>query len=350
MSKTSTNSKKTLLSGVKPTGKPHIGNYFGAMKQWVDLQNNPEFTGDKAQKFFMIADYHALNFIQNAAEMKQNIIDLALDYLAIGIDPKQSIIFKQSDISAHTELAWIFDTITTMPYLQRAHAYKDAEAKNKEISVGAFNYPMLMCADILLYDVDIVPVGQDQKQHVEYARDTAIKFNHIFGGEKDKDNNPTSPVFKLPEPMIMESVATVPGLDGRKMSKSYGNTIPLFASYDEIKKAVMSIVTDAGLGAVAADGTVSDGIPKNIYEIHKLIKPEAELKPLYEANKGKYKALKDALVEDLEAFIKPMRERRALLAQDNDLVMQVLADGASRARMQAEKRLAAAKQAVGVSF
>ncbi|NDE68375.1 tryptophan--tRNA ligase, partial [bacterium] len=221
--------KKTILSGVKPTGRAHIGNYFGAMKQFVDLQNKHR----DANKFFMIADYHSLNFIQDAANMRRITMDLALDYLAIGIDPTQSVIFKQSDVSAHTELAWIFDTITTMPYLERAHAYKDAEAKNKEISVGTFNYPMLMCADILLYDADIVPVGQDQKQHVEYSRDTAQKFNHIFKQD----------VFKIPEPMIMESVASLPGTDGRKMSKSYGNTIPLFASYDEIKKAVMSIVT-----------------------------------------------------------------------------------------------------------
>ncbi len=326
--------KKTILSGVKPTGRAHIGNYFGAMKQFVDLQNKHR----DANKFFMIADYHSLNFIQDAANMRRITMDLALDYLAIGIDPTQSVIFKQSDVSAHTELAWIFDTITTMPYLERAHAYKDAEAKNKEISVGTFNYPMLMCADILLYDADIVPVGQDQKQHVEYSRDTAQKFNHIFKQD----------VFKIPEPMIMESVASLPGTDGRKMSKSYGNTIPLFASYDEIKKAVMSIVTDTGMGAVGADGKPSDGIPRNVYEIHKLFRPEAELKPLYEANRGKYKPLKDALIEDIEAFIKPLREKRDALAKDPAYVMKVLADGAERARAQASMRLTEAKKAVGV--
>ncbi|MEQ1561112.1 MAG: tryptophan--tRNA ligase, partial [Nitrospira sp.] len=193
--------KKILLSGVKPTGRPHIGNYFGAMKQFVDMQT------DEYQCFYMLADYHGLNFIQDGTEMKQQIIDLALDYLALGLDPQKSVIFKQSDVSDHTELAWIFDTITTMPYLQRAHAYKDAEAKDKEISVGTFNYPMLMAADILLYDADVVPVGQDQKQHVEYARDTAQKFNFTF--KKD--------VFKLPQSKILEGVATVPGTDGQKM-------------------------------------------------------------------------------------------------------------------------------------
>ncbi len=166
-------SKKILLSGIKPTGRPHIGNYFGAMAQWVELQSQYDCR-------FMIADYHALNFINDGKTMKDNILNLVIDYLAIGLDPEKSILFKQSDVSAHTELTWIFDTITTMPYLMRAHAFKDAEAKDKEISVGTFNYPVLMAADILLYNTDIVPVGQDQKQHVEYARDIAQKFNNTF--------------------------------------------------------------------------------------------------------------------------------------------------------------------------
>lgn len=318
-------SHKTLLSGVKPTGRPHIGNYFGAMKQFVDLQN----AHANADKFFMIADYHGLNFIQDAETMRQYTIDLALDYLAIGLDPKTANIFKQSDISAHTELAWIFDTIVTMPYLMRAHAFKDAEAKNKEIVVGTFNYPVLMAADILLYDVDVVPVGQDQKQHVEYARDIALKFNHIFKSE----------TFKLPEALIMKDVATVPGTDGQKMSKSYNNTIPLFATRDEITKAVMSIVTDSG----------SD-IPPNVYNIHKLIRPEAELKTLYEANKGKYKALKEALIEDLDAFIKPLRERREKLAQDIPSVLRVLKEGGEKAKIKADRKLAQVKATIGVTL
>jgi len=318
--------KKTLLSGVKPTGRPHIGNYFGAMKQFVDLQNGGDY-----QCYFFIADYHGLNLIQNKEEMKRLTIDLALDYLAIGLDPKKSVIFKQSDISAHTELAWIFDTIVTMPYLQRAHAYKDAEAKNKEINVGTFNYPVLMAADILLYDTDVVPVGADQKQHVEYARDIALKFNHIFKEE----------TFKLPEPLIMKDVAVVPGIDGRKMSKSYDNTIPLFAGREEIQKAVMGIVTDSG-------GADSDGMPINVYNIHRLFKTEAELKPLYDANKGKYKALKEALIEDIDAFIKPMRERRAKLAMDEEAVLDILKEGAERAKEKADKKLLAVKKAIGV--
>ena len=235
-------SKKILLSGVKPTGRPHIGNYFGAMKQFVDFQ-------DGYDCYFFIADYHGLNLIQNGDEMRKLILELAIDYLAIGLDPKKSIIFKQSDVLEHTELAWIFDTITTMPYLMRAHAYKDAEAKDKEISVGTFNYPMLMAADILLYDADVVPVGQDQKQHVEYARDTAQKFNRVFGSE----------VFKLPTDLILPNVAVVSGNDGRKMSKSYGNDLGLFASDEEIRKFVMAIVTDS-----------SGERPENVYAIHSL--------------------------------------------------------------------------------
>lgn len=312
--------KKTLLSGVKPTGRPHIGNYFGAMKQFVDMQND-------YNAIYMIADYHALNFIQNKEELSKGIIDLTIDYLAIGLDPKKSIIFKQSDVSEHTELTWIFDTITTMPYLMRAHAFKDAEAKDKEISVGTFNYPMLMACDILLYDPDVVPVGQDQRQHVEYARDTAQKFNFTFKTDS----------FKLPEAKIIEDVAVVPGTDGRKMSKSYGNTIPLFATDEEIEKAVMSIVTDSG-----------GDVPQNVYAIHRLLKTEEELKDLYEHNKGKYKVLKDALIVDMKAFIGPMREKRNQLAHDVDYVLDVLKEGGKRAKMKAEKKMEVVREAIGV--
>ena len=313
--------KKILLSGVKPTGRPHIGNYFGAMKQFVDLQNS----GDYDCHLF-IADYHALNFIQNKEEMKQLTYDLVLDYLAIGLDPARSTIFKQSDVSAHTELAWIFDTIVTMPYLMRAHAFKDAEAKNKEINVGTFNYPVLMAADILLYNTDVVPVGQDQKQHIEYTRDIADKFNHVFGE-----------TFKLPEPIILDHVATVPGIDGRKMSKSYNNTIPLFATREEIIKLVMSIVTDSGAG-----------IPENVYAIHKLVRSESDLKDLYATNSGKYKILKDALVEDLEAFIKPLREKREQFAKNPDFVREVLAKGMQKANEIASSKLRDVKEKIGV--
>jgi len=280
-------SKKIFLSGVQPSGKPHIGNYFGAMKQFVDLQK--EHKG-----YVFIADYHALHSLRNAKEMNENIKNVLLDYLAIGLDSKKVTFFKQSDISEHTELAWIFDTIVTMPFLMRAHAFKDAEAKNKEIDVGTFNYPVLMAADILLYEPDMVPVGADQKQHVEIARNIAEKFNNTYGE-----------TFKLPEPVILKDTAVVPGTDGRKMSKSYNNTIPLFAEYEEIKKAVMSIITDSG-----------EGTPQNVFAIHKLIRSENELKEIYEEKKGKYKELKELLIEDLEKFIAPLREKRKEFAKD----------------------------------
>jgi len=315
------NKKPIILSGIKPTGTPHIGNYFGALKQFVDMQNKGSH-----ECYFMLADYHSLNSVQNGDEMRRLTHELALTFLAIGVDPKKAVMFKQSDVSAHTELAWIFDTFTTMPYLERAHAYKDAETKNHEISVGTFNYPMLMAADILLYDTALVPVGQDQKQHIEYARDTAEKFNRIYGD-----------TFRLPQPLIMPDVAVVPGTDGQKMSKSYGNTIPLFASKGEIVKCVSSIVTD------------SDGdVPTNVYAIHKLIKTPEQLAPLYEEHRGKYKALKDALAHDLEEFIAPMRARYELLAKNPQKVAKILEKGGAQARKKAEHKMQQARRAVGV--
>lgn len=319
------NQKPILLSGIKPTGDLHIGNYFGAMRQQVDLFQSGEY-----QCYIMVADYHALNFIQDAKQMRELSLDLATAYMAVGLDPEKLVLFKQSEVPAHTELAWIFDTITTMPYLMRAHAFKDSEAKNSEISVGSFNYPMLMAADILLYDTTIVPVGQDQKQHIEYARDTAEKFNRVFATE-------ASPVFKLPEPHIMPEVAVVPGVDGQKMSKSYGNTIPLFGSREVITEKVMSIVTDS-----------SGERPENVYAIHRLLKTEADLAPLYEEHKGKYKALKDALVEDLDAFIAPMRERYLELKQNPDAVMSALKRGGEQAREASEAKMKEVRNAIGV--
>ncbi|MFA6445991.1 MAG: tryptophan--tRNA ligase [Candidatus Paceibacterota bacterium] len=314
-----TTNKKTLLSGVKPTGRPHIGNYFGAMKQFVDLQ-------DKNDCFIFIADYHALTSVQNGAELSKDSLDVALDYLAIGLDPKKVTLFKQSDIPQVTELAWIFNCLVTVPYLSRAHAFKDAEAKNKEINVGVFDYPVLMAADILIQQSEIVPVGKDQKQHVEIARDIAQKFNNTFGE-----------TFKLPEPLIFADVETVPGIDGQKMSKSYGNTIPLFATDEEIKKTVMSIVTDS-----------SGGVPKNVYAIHKLFRPTVELDKLYAEKAGKYKDLKEALIADIQAFIAPLRAKRALLEQDKDQVLQILKEGGERAKARAEKLMTEVRQKVGL--
>lgn len=313
--------KPRLVSGMKPTGTPHIGNYFGALKQWVDLQNVGAH-----DCFFMIADYHALNFIQNKTHMREYTLELLRTLLAIGIDPTKVTIFKQSDVSAHTELAWVFNTITTVPYLERAHAFKDAEVKGSEVSAGTFTYPLLMASDILLYDTELVPVGQDQKQHIEYARDTAEKFNRIYGE-----------TFILPEPYILEEVAVVPGTDGQKMSKSYGNTIPLFATREEIEKAVMSIVTDS-----------TGERPGHVYAIHALIKDTDYLDALYEQHRGKYKALKDVLIEDLDAFIAPMREKYLSL-NDEAYFVSVLEEGAKKANEKASKKMATVRSVIGTS-
>jgi len=291
------------------------------MKQFVDLLNTGEY-----ECSVFVADYHALNFIQNGDELRGLIVDLVKDYVAIGLGPQKVTIFKQSDVPEHTELTWIFDTITTMPYLMRAHAYKDSEAKDKEISVGTFNYPMLMAADILLYDTDVVPVGQDQKQHIEYTRDTAEKFNRVFGE-----------TFTLPNELILKNVAIVPGTDGRKMSKSYGNTIPLFGTKDDIAKAVMSIVTDSKAES-----------PENVYAIHALLRDRNELGELYKANKGKYKVLKESLIEDIEALVAPMRAKRDSIS-DAD-IKRVLKDGAEKARERASKKMAEVRKKIGVSL
>lgn len=322
--------KKILLSGVKPTDRPHLGNYFGAMKQFVELQDNH-------QGLIMIADYHALNIIKDKEELQQNILNMALDYLAIGLDPKKTIIFKQSDISAHTELTWIFDTLITLPFLKRAHAYKDAKSKNKEILVGTFNYPVLMAADILLYDTDIVPVGQDQKQHIEYTRDIALKFNNLYGD-----------VFKTPDALIVKDLGIIPGTDGQKMSKSYKNTIPLFASDEEIKKAVMSIITDS-------KGAEEPKDPEscNVFALHKLLldsKNLSDLKSRYLNGNISYKESKELLLENIINFIKPMREKRDELSKNIDEVKNILKDGGERAKRLADNKMDLIKKAIGVKF
>lgn len=313
--------KKILLSGIQPSGRPHIGNYFGMMRQIIDLQ-------DKYDTYVLIVDYHALNTVHDAKLMKENIIGVLLDFLAIGIDLEKVTLIKQSDISEHTELAWIFNTITSVPYLMRSHAFKDAEAKNKSISVGVFDYPVLMAADILLYDSEIIPVGSDQIQHIEIARDIAEKFNSTFGE-----------VFKIPEALIMNDVAIVPGIDGRKMSKSYGNTIPLFSEYEDIKKLVMNIVTDS-----------DEGIPRNVFAIHKLIRPTEELEKIYIEKKGRYKELKELLIDDLENFIAPLRKKRKEFEKDIPGALYLLEKSSKKAKITASKKIEEVKKLIGVNI
>jgi len=310
---------KILVSGVKPTGISHIGNYFGAMKQFVDLQ-------EEYEAHIFVANLHALTSIQSKEELERNTMDLVLDYLAVGLNPSKTKIYLQSDVPHVTELSWIFSCLTTMPYLMRAHAFKDAEAKNKEINAGVFNYPLLMAADILAVNADVVPVGKDQKQHIEITRDIAEKFNRIFGE-----------TFKLPKELILESTETVPGIDGQKMSKSYNNLIPLFAEDDEIDRLVMSIVTDSGSGK-----------PENVYAIHRLIKPAEELDQLYDEKRGSYKELKHALAQDLKNFIGPMRERRKEWASKPDEVKKIVAEAGMKMRQVVHEKMLEVRQKVGL--
>lgn len=322
--------KKRLLSGVQPSGTIHIGNYFGAIKQFVDLQNEYD-------SVVFIADLHAMTTIQNKKELSDNIINIALDYLACGLDPKKVCLFKQSDVPEVTELAWYFNCITTMPFLERATAYKDANQKAKEINVGLFDYPILMAADILIQDADVVPVGADQKQHVEYARDIALKFNYIYGE-----------TFKLPEPLILKNVAIVPGIDGRKMSKSYKNTIPLFGTDEVIKKAVMSIVTDSKKPDEPKDPDTC-----NIYALHKLFLNKNDLEILRDRYiKGTigYKESKDLLFDAIINLIKPMREKRESYAKNLDLVREILNDGAQKTKIEIKKKMNIIRDNIGINF
>ncbi|MFA5997105.1 MAG: tryptophan--tRNA ligase [Candidatus Paceibacterota bacterium] len=355
--------QKTLLSGVKPTGTVHIGNYFGAMRQFVDRQ-------DDYRQFIFLANYHALTSVSDGDKLRELTLDLALDYLAIGIDPKKTTLFLQSDVPEVTELTWIFNTLTTVPYLMRAHAFKDAINKNsksfssdsseikfndegtlgstsismeeytehvfKGINVGLFDYPILMASDILMYGTDIVPVGLDQKQHIEIARDTAQKFNNAFGE-----------TFKMPEPIILEEVQTVVGTDGRKMSKSYGNTIPLFGTDDEIKKAVMSIPTDS-----KGVEEPKDPATCKVFAMHELF-PGEELDALrarYVAGGIGYKESKDLLVEKIIKFISPMRARREEIARDPEAVLKILREGGEVARAQAQKMMSEVRAKVGLTL
>ena len=311
--------KQRLLTGLQPSGALHIGNYFGALKPFVELAREHE-------SMLMIADYHALTTIKNPVQLQANIMDAARDYLAAGIEPKKVIVFKQSDVPEHMELAWIFQCLVSVSFLEMAHAYKDKLAQGLEANAGLFAYPMLMAADILLYDTDVVPVGTDQRQHVEYAREAASKFNNAFGA-----------TFKEPKERILRDVAIVPGTDGRKMSKSYGNTIPLFGTKDEIRKSVMGILTDS-----------KGESPENVYAIHALFKSKEELAVIYKANKGNYKALKEILIEDMEAYFAPMREMRASITDAE--VKRVLKDGGERARALASVKMQDVRRKVGVTI
>ena len=313
------NSKKRLLTGLQSSGTLHIGNYFGALKPFVD-------TYEQYDSYLMVADYHALTSLRDPVALHANIINVVKDYLAVGVDPNKAVIFRQSDNQDHMELGWVLNCMVTVPFLMQAHSYKDKVAKGLDANAGLFTYPILQAADIALYNIDVVPVGEDQRQHIEYAREAVGKFNRAY-----------SEVLKEPEEMILDGVGVVPGIDGMKMSKSYGNTIPLFGTKEEIESAVMSIVTDS-----------SGERPENVYSIHLLLKAATELYPIYEAHKGRYGDLKKMLAADLEAFIAPMRERRNSITDEQ--VKAVLADGVARAKSVSNETLGKVRDAIGITL
>jgi len=317
-----------ILSGIQPSGVPHLGNYFGAMRQHIELQ-------ERGEAIYFLADYHSMTSIRDAGERRRFTRELALDYLAIGLDPERAILYRQSDLPEVCELSWLLSTVTSMGLLERAHSYKDKIAQGLPVHHGLFAYPVLMAADILIYNADLVPVGQDQKQHLEMTRDIAGSFNHTYG----------TAVFKLPDPHILEDVAVVPGVDGRKMSKSYDNTIRMFASDAELKKVVMGIVTDST--AVDAPKDVSTAL----FQLWALFATPTEREDLFGRAKAGglgYGDVKKDLLKRLLAYFAPHRERRAQWAARPDDIEDVLAAGVRRARALAQPVLAAARDAAGL--
>jgi tryptophanyl-tRNA synthetase len=318
-----------ILSGIQPSGALHLGNYFGMMKPALELQHE----GDA---FYFIANYHSMTSLFDAEERRKNTLDVALDFLACGLDPKKTVFFRQSDVPEVTELTWLLTTVTPMGLLERCHSYKDKLARGISPNHGLFAYPVLMAADILIYDSNIVPVGRDQKQHVEVARDIAIKFNESYGR-----------TFVIPEPQIREAVAVVPGTDGQKMSKSYGNTIEIFGEEKALRKKVMSLVMDSR--------TPQESKPdadKNIaIQMLKLVAPAEVLKDYEDRLRAGglgYGDLKKALFEHYWNYFAPARAKRADLAVNLDHVNRVLEDGAAKAKAEAQKVLQRAKKASGL--
>ena len=319
---------KRILSGIQPSGKPHLGNYLGAIKQHIEMQKNHE-------TYLFIADLHALTTVRDPNQMYANTIELAASYLALGLDPKKTVFFKQSAVPEHAELCWIFDAITMMPFLERAHAWKDSQAKGrKDATVGLFNYPILQAADILLYQPDTVPVGQDQRQHIEMARDIAQNFNKLFGE-----------TFKLPEPSIKEEVAVVPGTDGQKMSKSYGNTIDIFAPEEILKKQVMGIKTDSKPLGAKLDPTKC-----NVFTLYKLLATKAQTKTMekkYREGKTGYGDAKKALLKLILKHFEEPRKKFEKLIKNPKKIQKILETGSKKAKLLASKTLSQAKKKIG---
>ena len=319
-----------VLTGMQASGSSHLGNYLGMMRPMIERQN-----AGKDEMFFMVADLHAFVSKPAPEQFRENQKNLVLDWLATGIDVEKSVFFRQSDVSAHTELAWYLFCQTPMGVLERAHSYKDKKQNGIAATAGLFTYPVLMTADILLYDVDKVPVGKDQKQHVEIARDLAQKFNHEYGD-----------TFVLPEPEISETVQTVPGLDGRKMSKSYGNTIEIFAEEKVFKKKIMSIKTES-----VALGESLDPASCLVFQLHEAFEnPDLDtLREQYVNGEIGFGDSKKQLFEFLWKYFAEARKLRKQFEQDPELVKKVLKDGAEQAGEIAKKRLKTARERLGLS-
>jgi tryptophanyl-tRNA synthetase len=323
-----TKKKIRILSGIQPSGKLHLGNYFGMMKPALALQQQ----GDA---FLFIADYHALTSVSDPQVLRQNIQDVALDFLACGLDTRRTVFFRQSDVPEVLELTWLLSIVTPMGLLERCHSFKDKTTKGIAASHALFSYPVLMAADILEVQATTVPVGRDQKQHVEVARDIAVKFNLQFGE-----------TFAIPEPVIREDVAVVPGLDGQKMSKSYNNTIELFGTEKDTKARIMRIVTDS-----TPLDQPKDPAACHIFALYKLFASDAERAEMdarYRVSGFGYGTAKKALFEKVWSYFEPFRKRREELRKEPAYVEAVLKEGAERARVEARKTLSAARRAVGL--
>jgi len=319
-----------VLTGIQSSGDLHWGNYFGAIKPMLDFQADK-----KNEMFFFIADLHAFTSQTDAKQFTEYQKNAVIDWLALGVDPEKSLFYRQSDIRSHTELTWILLCQTSMGLLERAHSFKDKKAKGMEANAGLFTYPVLMASDILLYDANKVPVGKDQKQHVEMSRDIAQKFNHRYGD-----------TFTIPKSIIAENVATIPGLDGQKMSKSYGNTIEIFADEATLKKKIMSIKTES-----VAMGDSIDPKTCAVFAFHKLFENPnlAKLEKQYKAGDIGFGDSKKQLFELVWKFFAEARTKRAELEKDAKLVEKILKAGAEKANTIAEKKLKTVREKVGLS-
>jgi tryptophanyl-tRNA synthetase len=317
-----------ILSGLQPSGALHIGNYFGMMRPAIALQAEGE-------AFYFIADYHALTSVRDPKTLRENSRRVALDFLACGLDPERAALFRQSDVPQVTELAWILSTVAPMGLLERAHSYKDKLARGMAATVGLFDYPVLMAADILIYDSDIVPVGKDQKQHIEITRDLAVKMNETFGQ-----------IFKLPEPRIQAATEVVPGIDGQKMSKSYGNNVDIFGNEKETRKRIMSIVTDS-----TPVETPKDPSRSTIFQLYSLVASKneiAEMREQFQKGGAGYGDFKKQLFEKLSDYFAPMRKRREEILADKSYIDNVLARGAKRANEVADVVMERVRAAIGL--